>query len=351
MSENGGPPLITVSEALSFDEAALKAYLSDYLEGFSGDLQVRQFNAGQSNPTYQLTAGGKKYVLRKKPPGTLLPSAHAVDREYRVMHALRDTPVPVPKMLHLCTDPSVIGTDFYVMEMVEGRVFHDPSLPGLTPPERRAFYESFIKALAELHAVKPEAVGLSDFGRPEGYLSRQVARWTKQYKATETEAITAMDKLMEWLPANLPADDEAAIVHGDFRPGNAIVRDGTPEVSALLDWELCTLGHPLADLGYVCANYHADNLPTGQFKGLDFEALGIPTEQEFLELYCRYSGRDNVSNHLFFVVFSFFRSAAIIQGVYKRGLDGNAASQKALKLGHLARVRAENAWRIVEENL
>jgi len=250
MSENGGPPLITVSEALSFDEAALKAYLSDHLAGFSGDLQVRQFNAGQSNPTYQLTAGGRKYVLRKKPPGTLLPSAHAVDREYRVMHALRDTPVPVPKMLHLCTDPSVIGTEFYVMEMVEGRVFHDPSLPGLTPPERRAFYESFIKALAELHAVEPEAVGLGDFGRPEGYLSRQVARWTKQYKATETETIAAMDKLMDWLPANLPADDEAAIVHGDFRPGNAIVRDGTPEVSALLDWELCTLGHPLADLGY-----------------------------------------------------------------------------------------------------
>ena len=267
------------------------------------------------------------------------------------MHALRDTPVPVPKMLHLCTDPSVIGTEFYVMEMVEGRVFHDPSLPGLTPPERRAFYESFIKALAELHAVEPEAVGLGDFGRPEGYLSRQVARWTKQYKATETETIAAMDKLMDWLPANLPADDEAAIVHGDFRPGNAIVRDGTPEVSALLDWELCTLGHPLADLGYVCANYHANNLPTGQFKGLDFAALGIPTEQEFLDLYCRYSGRDNVSNHLFFVVFSFFRSAAIIQGVYKRGLEGNASSQKALKLGHLARVRAENAWRIVQQNL
>ncbi|MBU2963183.1 phosphotransferase family protein [Citreicella sp. C3M06] len=351
MSENGGPPLIDVSEALSFDENALRTYLADHLPGFSGDLTVRQFNAGQSNPTYQLVAGGRRYVLRKKPPGTLLPSAHAVDREYRVMHALRDTPVPVPKMLHLCTDASVIGTDFYVMEMVEGRVFHDPSLPGLTPPERRAFYDSFIKALASLHAVRPEAVGLGDFGRPQGYLSRQVARWSKQYKATETETITAMNKLMDWLPANLPEDDQAAIVHGDFRPGNAIVAAGSPEVIALLDWELCTLGHPLADLGYVCANYHADNLPTGQFKGLDFQSLGIPTEAEFLDLYCRYSGRESVDNHLFFVVFSFFRSAAIIQGVYKRGLDGNASSQKALKLGHLARVRAENAWRIVEENL
>lgn len=351
MSENGGPPLIEVSDALSFDEAALRSYLAKHLPDVSGEMSVRQFNAGQSNPTYQLSVGGKKYVLRKRPPGTLLPSAHAVDREYRVMHALQNTSVPVPRMLHLCTDSEVIGTDFYVMEMVEGRVFHDPSLPGLSAPDRRKFYESFIKALADLHAVRPAEVGLEEFGRPKGYLERQVARWSKQYTATETEDINAMNKLMDWLPANLPADDEAAIVHGDFRPGNAIAGSETPEVIALLDWELCTLGHPLADLGYVCALYHADNLPTGQFKGLDFGALGIPTEQEFVDLYCRYSGRDNISNHLFFVVFSFFRSAAIIQGVFKRGLDGNASSQKALKLGHLARIRAENAWRIVEEKL
>ncbi|MEP3332374.1 phosphotransferase family protein [Sedimentitalea sp.] len=350
MSENGGPPLIDVSKALSFDETALRTYLAQHLQGFSGDLQVRQFNAGQSNPTYQLAAGGKRYVLRKKPPGTLLPSAHAVDREYRVMHALRDTPVPVPRMLHLCTDSEVIGTDFYVMEMVEGRVFHDPSLPGLSTTDRSKFYDSFIKALADLHAVRPETVCLEGFGRPKGYLTRQVARWSKQYAATETEAITAMNKLMDWLPANLPDDDEAAIVHGDFRPGNAIAGAESPEVIALLDWELCTLGHPLADLGYACALYHADNLPTGQFKGLDFAALGIPTEQEFVDLYCRYSGRGRIDDHLFFVAFSFFRSAAIIQGVYKRGLDGNASSQKARELGHLTRVRAENAWRIVEEN-
>lgn len=350
MSENGGPSLIDVSAALSFDEAALQRYLADNLPDFTGRLEVRQFNAGQSNPTYQLRAGGKKYVLRKKPPGVLLPSAHAMDREHRVMHALRDTDVPVPKMLHLCTDPGVIGTDFYVMEMVEGRVFHDPSLPDLTPTERRTFYLSFIKALAALHKVDPAAVGLGDFGRPRGYLSRQITRWSKQYAATETETIAAMNKLIEWLPANLPDDNEAAIVHGDFRPGNAIAAQHSPEVVALLDWELCTLGHPLADLGYVCALYHADNLPTGRFKGLDYAALGIPTEQEFVDLYCEYSGRGPIGNHLFFVVFSFFRSAAIIQGVYKRGLDGNASSQKALKLGHLARVRAENAWRIVEEN-
>ncbi|WP_138936087.1 phosphotransferase [Roseovarius arcticus] len=350
MTENAGPALIDVSAALSFDEATLQTYLASHLSGFSGDLRVQQFNAGQSNPTYQLIAGGRKYVLRKKPPGTLLPSAHAVDREFRVMDALRDTPVPVPLMLHLCMDRSVIGTEFYVMEMVEGRVFHDPSLPGMSPDERRAFYDNLIRALAALHAVDPDAAGLGDFGRPKGYLSRQIARWSKQYAATETETITAMDNLMEWLPENLPDDDSCAIVHGDFRPGNAIVSNQSPDVVALLDWELCTLGHPLADLGYVCANYHADSLPTGQFKGLDFKALGIPTEQEFLDLYCKYSGRDSIDNHLFFVAFSFFRSAAIIQGVYKRGLDGNASSQKALKLGHMARIRAESAWRIVEEN-
>ncbi|RJE79610.1 phosphotransferase family protein [Paracoccus sp. JM45] len=348
MSENGGPPLVDVSAALSFDERALKIYLQDKLPDFEGDLTVRQFNAGQSNPTYQLAIGQRKYVLRKKPPGTLLPSAHAVDREFRVMDALRDTPVPVPRMLHLSQDPSVIGSDFYVMEMVEGRVFHDPSLPDQTPDERRAFYHSFIKALADLHAVNPEAIGLADFGRPTGFLSRQVQRWSKQYVATETETIAAMDKLMEWLPANLPDDDEASIVHGDYRPGNAIVGAKSPEVLALLDWELCTLGHPLADLGYMCANYHAESLPTGRFKGLDFKALGIPTEQEFLDLYCHYSGRKKITNHLFFVVFSFFRSAAIIQGVYKRGLAGNASSHRALELGHLARVRAENAWNIVD---
>lgn len=350
MSENGGVPLINVSSALSFDEKKLQDYLTDFLPGFDSALQVRQFNAGQSNPTYQLSAGDQKYVLRKKPPGDLLPSAHAVDREFRVMNALCDTPVPVPQMLHLCMDRSIIGTEFYVMEMVEGQVFHDPSLPDVSSDARRIFYDSFIQTLAALHTVVPDAVGLDDFGRPQGYLSRQIARWSKQYAATETEPITAMDNLIKWLPVNLPDDDEIAIVHGDYRPGNAIADSQSSEVIALLDWELCTLGHPLADLGYVCANYHADTLPTGQFKGLDFKALGIPTEQEFLELYCEYSGRDRIDNHLFFVVFSFFRSAAIIQGVYKRGLDGNASSQKALKLGHLARSRAETAWRIVREN-
>ena len=267
------------------------------------------------------------------------------------MVALQDTPVPVPRMLTLCMDRALIGTEFYVMEMVEGRVFHDPGLPGLRSEERRQFYDSFIRALAALHRVDPKEVGLSDFGRPAGFLARQVARWSKQYKATETERIDAFDNLIAWLPENLPDEDEAAIVHGDYRPGNVIAGNGAPEIKALLDWELCTLGHPLADLGYVCALYHADVLPTGRLKGLDHAAMGIPTEQELLDLYCEYSGRAEIGNHLFFVVFSLFRSAAIIQGVYKRGLDGNAASQRALELGHLARLRAETAWQIVEEHL
>lgn len=339
-----------MTEEFGFDPKELQRYLSEHVEGFSGTLSLKQFTAGQSNPTFQLEAGGEKYVLRKKPSGVLLPSAHAVDREHRVMAALADTEVPVPQMLALCMDRDVIGTEFYVMEMVEGQVYQDPSLPGLSPDQRRVFYDSFIRALAALHSVDAEAVGLSDFGRPKGFLSRQIGRWSKQYKATETETIEAMDKLMVWLPENLVDDNESAIVHGDFRPGNVIAADGHPTIKALLDWELCTLGHPLADLGYVCALYHADVLPTGRLKGLDHRALGIPTEQEFLELYCCYSGRSEVPDHLFFVAFSLFRSAAIIQGVYKRGLDGNAASEKALKLGHLARLRAETAWQIIEDN-
>jgi aminoglycoside phosphotransferase (APT) family kinase protein len=334
-----------------FDIGTLQDYLTTHVDGFSGEVALHQFTAGQSNPTYQITAGGTDYVLRKKPAGVLLPSAHAVDREYRVMAALADTDVPVPKMLDLCMDRCVIGTEFYVMEMVKGPVHQDPSLPGMTPDQRHVFYTDFARSLAALHSVDTTAVGLSDFGRPDGFLTRQITRWTKQYKATETETIHAMDMLMAWLPQNVVEDGEAALVHGDYRPGNVIAGEDEPTIKALLDWELCTLGHPLADLGYVCALYHADVLPTGKLKGLDYAALGIPTEAEFVEMYCKFAGRPTVPNHLFFVVFSLFRSAAIIQGVYKRGLDGNAASEKALKLGHLARLRAETAWNIVETKL
>ncbi len=340
-----------MNKDFGFDTEALQRYLSEHLEGFSGALKVRQFTAGQSNPTFELQSGDREVVLRKKPPGNLLPSAHAVDREYRVMTALRGTDVPVPQTLLLCMDRDIIGTEFYLMEMVEGNVHHDPSLPGSSVEQRRQFYDSFARTLAALHSVRPEAVGLADLGRPKGFLGRQIDRWSKQYRASQTENIEAMDKLMSWLPEHLVDDDEAAIVHGDYRPGNVVAGTDVPTIRALLDWELCTLGHPLSDLGYVCAMYHADVLSTGRLKGIDHKALGIPTEQEFVELYCRHAGRTEVPNHLFFVVFSLFRSAAIIQGVYKRGLDGNAASKDALTFGQLARLRSETAWRIVQEKL
>ncbi len=353
MSQPGQVETSPVAEAHRLDERALAAYLADHAEGFAGAITLRQFQAGQSNPTYQLHAGGKlggkTYVLRKKPPGKLLPSAHAVDREFRVIKALRGSGVPVPRALHLCEDPAIIGTAFFVMEMVEGRVFHNPGLPGVTLAERRGFFDHFIRILATLHRVDVEAVGLSDFGRAGGYLERQISRWSKQYEASKTEDIAAMDQLVDWLPARLPADESVSIVHGDYRPGNTIVKPDRPEIAAVLDWELSTLGHPLSDLGYCCANYHGEVSSLGDFSKLDHRALGIPTEAEFIDTYCRHSGRDGIEDFHWYVVFSLFRSAAIIQGVYKRGLDGNAASKEALTFGAMARERAETAWRLVEE--
>ena len=338
-----------VAEVHRFDEAALAAYLRDHVDGIADGLSVRQFQAGQSNPTYQLEAGGRTFVLRKKPPGKLLPSAHAVDREFRVITALRDSAVPVPRALHYCDDPAVIGTEFFVMEKIEGRVFHDPGLPGISVEERRAFFDDFIRVLAALHSVDIDAAGLSDFGRPAGYLERQVSRWSKQYEASKTDDIPEMDRLVGWLPAHQPADASASIVHGDYRPGNTIAHPARGEIVAVLDWELSTLGHPLSDLGYCCANYHGEVSSQGSFSTLDHRALGIPTEDEFIAAYCRHSGRDGIEDFHWYVVFSLFRSAAIIQGVYKRGLDGIASSKDALTFGDMARERAETAWRLVEE--
>ena len=344
----GEVEITPVRQAHRFDEARLAAYLADRVDGFDGPLDVRQFEAGQSNPTYFLTAGGRDYVLRKKPPGKLLPSAHAVDREYRIMTALAGTGVPVPRALHLCEDPDVIGTEFFLMDMVEGRVFHDPGMPGVSAAERRAYYDDFARVLATLHSVDAQAVGLGDFGRAEGYIERQVARWSKQYEASKTEEIAAMDRLVAWLPDNIPADKSTSIVHGDYRPGNTIAHPSEPRIVAVLDWELSTLGHPLADLGYCCAAYHGSVSSTGNFAGLDHAALGIPTEAEFRDLYLKYSGREAIEDFHFYVVFSLFRSAAIIQGVYKRGLEGNAASSQALGFARMARERAGTAWRLVE---
>ena len=345
----GAVETIPVRAAHRFDEAALKAYLRDRLDGFNGEIDIRQFQSGQSNPTFCLTAGEQRYVMRKKPPGKLLPSAHAVDREYRAISALQDSAVPVPRTFLLCEDESVIGTAFYVMEMVEGRVFHDAGMPGATAEERRVFFDDFARVLAALHTVDIERAGLADFGRPQGYLERQIVRWGKQYELSKTEDIPEMDRLHAWLIDRLPDDPSVSVVHGDFRPGNVIVFPDRANIAAVLDWELCTLGHPLADLGYCCAAYHGEIGAHGSFSTLDHAALGIPTEREFVDAYCRYSGRAGIDNFHYYVVHSLFRSAAIIQGVYKRGLDGNAASSEALGFSGMARERAETAWRVVEE--
>lgn len=350
MSEGSGAETIAVPDAHRFNEARLIAYLRDHL-ALQGDVAVRQFQAGQSNPTYKLIAGERTFVLRKRPGGSLLPSAHAVDREYKILSALQDTDVPVPAVLLMCEDPDIIGTDFFVMEMIDGDIHHDPGLPGLPPEGRRAFYEGFVKTLAALHSVDFAAQGLGDFGKPNGYLQRQVSRWSNQYESSQTEDIPAMAHLVDWLPANVPDDPSVSIVHGDYRPGNVIVSPDGRDIRAVLDWELSTLGHPLADLGYCLASYHGGVSSTGRFHDLDHAALGIPTQSEFIDLYRHHSGRDHIDDVRFYVVFSLFRSAAIIQGVYKRALNGNASSAEASGFGHLARQRAETAWRLVENGL
>jgi len=340
--------LTQVRAAHQFDEAALASYLEAHISDYQGPVTVRQFEGGQSNPTFQLQTGNRRYVLRKQPPGELLPSAHQVDREYRVMKALHDTPVPVPEMFCLCEDPSVIGTKFYVMEMVEGRLFTETLLPALTPPERKAIYLDLARVMATLHKVDVESVGLTEFGRPGNYYERQIGRWSKQYQASKTEQIDAMDELMEWLPANIPEQTRTVIVHGDFRLGNMLIHPTEPRIVAVLDWELSTLGDGLADLGYLCQDYHADSYFSEGLATANLKELGIPTEAEFVAEYCRHAGREQIENWLFYVIYNMFRSAGIIQGVYKRGLDGNASSEKAVQYKEVARIRSERAWALVE---
>jgi aminoglycoside phosphotransferase (APT) family kinase protein len=288
--------------------------------------------------------------LRRKPPGAILKSAHAVDREYRIMAALAQTDVPVPRVLHLCTDDSVIGSMFYVMEHVEGRIFWDGKLPELQPDERRAIYDSMNAALAALHEVDPAAVGLADYGKPGSYFERQVARWTEQYRASEIHPIPAMDALIEWLVSAMPEDDgRVSLVHGDYRIDNMIFEPSGARILAVLDWELSTLGHPLADLAYQCMQWR---LPSeGAFRGLggiDRQAYGIPTEAEYVELYCKRSGVDVIGNWPFYLAFSFFRLAAILQGVYKRALDGNASNpERGRRMGEAVPMMADMALEVV----
>lgn len=343
--------LTQVREGHRFDQAALERYLTTHVRGFEGPLQVQQFEGGQSNPTFRLQAAGRYYVLRKQPPGDLLPSAHQVDREFRVMKALEDSSVPVPKMLALCDDPRIIGTRFYLMEWVDGRVFAQTRLPGLQPAERRSIYLDLARVLACLHNVDPEAVGLGDFGRPGNYYERQIGRWSKQYLASKTEDIDAMDKLMAWLPDNIPRQPKTVVVHGDYRLGNAIIHPEEPRISAILDWELSTLGDGLADLGYLCQDYHGESYEDAGLVGADLAALGIPSEAEMVAEYCRHAGIDHIDNWPFYLIYNMFRSAAIIQGVYKRGLDGNASSSKALEFKAAARLRSERAWGMIQSLL
>jgi aminoglycoside phosphotransferase (APT) family kinase protein len=330
-----------------FDEAALERYLERHVDGFRGPLSVRQFRGGQSNPTYHLTAGSGEYVLRRKPPGKLLPSAHAVDREYRVLTALGRTDVPVPRTYALCEDPGVIGTVFYVMECVHGRVLTNPLLPGLDPSERASIYDDMNDVLARLHRADWVAVGLAEFGKPGNYYARQIHRWTAQYRASETEKIDAMERLIEWLPAHIPADDQATLVHGDYRLGNLILHPSAPRVVAVLDWELSTLGHPLADLAYNCLAWRLGAEEIDGFRGADLAALGIPREAEYVAAYCGRTGRAGIPDWDFYIAFAMFRLAAISQGIMGRVLAGTANDPNARDRGVRARSLADAAWRVV----
>jgi aminoglycoside phosphotransferase (APT) family kinase protein len=342
--------LVPVREGHRFDEKRLADYLAQNLPGFAGALRLRQFQGGQSNPTFLLESDAQRWVLRKKPPGKLLPSAHMVEREYRVIRALADTDVPVAPASLLCEDASVIGTPFYVMGFVEGRVFTDPGLAGMAPAERAAIYDAMNDTLARLHKVDWRAVGLAEFGRPDNYVARQIARWSKQYEASKTGDVPDMDRLIAWLPQNIPARDETTLVHGDFRLGNMIFHPHAPRVVAVLDWELSTLGHPLSDLAYNCMLYHLPaDLPTVRgFDDVDLAALGIPNESAYVAAYVERTGRDPGADWPFFLAFSFFRYAAIVQGVYARALQGNASSTTAERLGRTAPRLAAIGWQMVD---
>jgi aminoglycoside phosphotransferase (APT) family kinase protein len=334
-----------------FDEAALEKYLVEKMPGFRGPLEVVQFAGGQSNPTFMLRAGGNRYVMRKKPAGTLLQSAHQVEREYRILTALANTDVPVPRTHLLCVDQSIVGTSFFVMDYVEGRIFVDPLMPGASREQRAGVCASMIEMMARLHKVDYNAVGLGDYGRPQAYIQRQVSRWTKQYEASVIDPIPEMDRLIEWLPQHIPANDETAIAHGDFRLGNLIIHPTEPRLIGVLDWELSTLGHPLADLAWNCLAYHypAGTDETGNFADFDLDELGIPREEDYLAAYCRHSGRASIPDFMFYIVFNLFRGAAIAQGIAMRAKIGTASSADADARGKRAVISAQIAWDLAQK--
>lgn len=320
---------IEVKPQHRFDTTRLEDYLRTRMTGFTGPLEVRQFEGGQSNPTYFLRTGAGNFVLRRKPPGQLVASAHAVDREYRVLRALWGTGVPVPYAALLCEDPEVIGTPFFVMGHVPGRVLSDPTLPGLSPADRRAVIGSYIDTLARLHSVNPDQVGLGDFGKPGNYFARQISRWGRQYQETETERIDEMHVLLAWLGEHVPEQTATTIVHGDFQSGNSLTHPSEPRVVAVLDWELSTLGDPLADFTYYTGPWHAGP-GDRSFHGHDLDALGVPRYEELVERYCRATGRGGIPHERFYRAFHAFRSAAILQGIIRRALQGNNAGAMAL---------------------
>jgi aminoglycoside phosphotransferase (APT) family kinase protein len=329
----------------AIDEVKLAAWLEANVEGYVGPLEVRQFKGGQSNPTYQLVTPARKYVLRRKPPGKLLPSAHAVDREYKVISSLNKTGFPVAKAYALCLDEDVIGTIFYVMENVEGRILWDGTLPDYQPAERRAIYEVQIDTLAALHTVDYAAVGLSDYGKPGNYFTRQIDRWTKQYKASETTPIPEMDRLIDWLAKTVPADDQTSIVHGDYRLDNMILHPTQPRVIAVLDWELSTLGNPLADFSYFLMNWVMPSDQRGGLSGIDdLEAYGVPTIPQAVERYCKATGRDGLPELDWYFSYNLFRLAGICQGIVGRVRDGTAASAHAQLMEARVPVLAKGAW-------
>ena len=321
-----------VEERHKLDEVALDAWLKANVEGYAGPLTINQFKGGQSNPTYQLVTPSRKYVLRKKPGGKLLPSAHAVDREFRVMSALYPTGFPVAKQYALCTDDSVLGAMFYVMEMVEGRVLWNGALPEMNKADRRKTYEHKIATLAKLHNTDYQKIGLGDYGKPGNYFGRQIDRWSKQYKLSETETIDEMNRLIEWLPQTIPAGERTSIVHGDYRLDNMVLHESEPRVIAVLDWELSTLGDPLGDFTYYLMNWVMPSDGRAGLGGVDVAALGIPTLEETVKLYCGQTGRDGIPELDWYFSYNAFRLACILQGIAGRVRDGTAASAHAAQM-------------------
>jgi aminoglycoside phosphotransferase (APT) family kinase protein len=343
-AENSGT--MEVRNAHRFDAPKLDAWMRENIAGYEGPLSVEQFKGGQSNPTYKLVTPGRSYVLRRKPPGQLLPGAHAIDREYRVIEALGRQGFPVAEALGLCDDEDVIGTAFYVMEMVEGRIFWEPSFPEVSREEKPAYFDAMNSTIAALHAIDPEAAGLGDYGKPGNYFERQIGRWSKQYLGdVEAGRVPAMDRLVEWLPQNVPSDEgEARIIHGDFRCDNMIFHASEPKVLAVLDWELSTLGHPLADFSYHAMMYRMPAAFFSGLGGLDLQSLNIPSEADYVEAYCLRTGRDGIPDFDFYIAFNMFRLAAILHGIKGRLARGTAASAHAGKMVEGLDALAELAW-------